>query len=183
MDQTSLNSLLEHNTYGIDNAVRSLTQMQKGLSQPIRTSYEFLNDLTFGGLQKDTVVTIAARASQGKTHMAQVLRRDILQKEDTCLLYYNWEMSWFNLLILEIKKTLDILLSEVLSRPPTSIELEHYKKVADEYRNERFTSVERTLTPDEFEYVTRRYVEKNLDKEHIVIMIDHIGITKGSNKK
>lgn len=177
-----LDNLLEHSTKGINDAVMALDRLQKKISKPIITSYDFLNDLCFGGLQKDMVITFAARPSGGKTYLAQVLRKDILKNDNTCLLYYNWEMSWFNLLILEIKKSLKIPLNEILNRPPTPEELEQYKKIASEYRDDRFTSVERALTPVEFEYVTRKYIETNIDKEHIVVMIDHIGITKGSNK-
>ena len=178
-----LDNLLNKTSLGINDAVRELFRLQKGETFPLTTSYDFLNNLTFGGLQKNWIISIAARPSHGKTFFAQTLRKDILQaNEKACMLYFNWEMSWFNLLVLEIRKALKKPIDYILKNTPTDSELEEMKVIANEYRNERFTSVDTSLTPDEFEYVCRQYILANNHMDHIVIMVDHIGITKGSNK-
>lgn len=181
--ENKLDDLLNNDNRGINEAVIELNKLQKKEISPIRTSFDFLNKLTFGGLQKNLIISILGRPSHGKTFFAQALRKDILSENDNvCLLYFNWEMSWFNLLILEIKKKIKKPLDYILNNPPDNTELEEYKKIAREFRDPRFTSVDDSLTPSEFEYVCEKYIENNFDKEHIVIMIDHIGITKGSNK-
>lgn len=179
-----LDQLLQQEVFEpLNNAIRELSKIQKKEIQPIVTSYDFLNKLNFGGLQKNTIISFLARPSGGKSHLAQVLRKDIMESNtNSCLLYFNWEMSWFNLLILEIKKAINKPLNYILNNKPTEEELEEYKKVTQGLRNKRFTSVDMALTPEEFKYVCEKYIEINSDKDHIVIVIDHIGITKGVNK-
>lgn len=177
-----LDELLNKSNKGIDDAVKELHKLQHGFVKPIKTSLEFLNELTFGGLQKNMIIALSGRPSHSKTFTAHRLRRDIMTNSQASLLYFNWEMSWFNLLILEVKKILKKPLQYILNNPPTEEEIVQMKKVADEFRDSRFTSVDKALTPDEFYYVTEQWILQNIEKDHLVIMIDHIGITKGSNK-
>lgn len=179
-----LDKLLEKNNKGVNKAVRTLYDIQCKNIKSLSTKYEFLNNLCFGGLLPDSVITFLARPSHGKTYFANSIRRDILsdKSRNIGLLYYNWEMSWFNLLLIEAKKKLQKSYKDILNNEPTEEELSVMKEIADEFRDTRFHSIDRSLTPEEFDYVTRKYIEQNLDKDQIFIFIDHIGITKGDNK-
>ena len=66
---------------------------------------------------------------------------------------------------------------------PSPGQLAVMKKTADEFRDPRLTTVDRSLTPQEFDYVCRKYIADNPDLEQIFMVVDHVGITKGQNKQ
>ena len=118
------------------------------------------------------------------TYIASQLKEDILvdKKRDIGLLYFNWEMPTFALLLTQIRKRLMIPLREILNLNPNKEQLAVMKEVADGFRDERLVTVEKSLSPTEFDYVCRKYIEENIEKEQLFIVVDHVGITKGSNK-
>lgn len=185
MENEKLNKLLEHNTKGIDDAVKAIYSLQNKKIIPISVSYGFLNELCLGaGILPNLIISLLARPGQGKTYMAQTIRKDLLADPDKNIgiLYFNWEMPWFSLLLIELKKKLRKSFKDILGIKPTPEEVAQMKEVADALRDPRFTSVDISLDAQEFEYVCRRYIEANLDKEQLYIFIDHIGIGKGKNK-
>lgn len=180
-----LDNLLTNNSSGVNQAVSALHDLQVGNTNPIPVSFEFINELCLGkGVLSNLIISILARPGQGKTYIAQTLRRDLLadKERDIGILYFNWEMPWFSILLVELKKRLKKSFKDILSSKPSTDELKEMKEVADELRDERFTSVDISLSPDEFEYVCRKYIEENIDKEQLYIFVDHIGIGKGKNK-
>ena len=118
------------------------------------------------------------------TYVASQLKEDILadKSRDIGLLYFNWEMPTFALLLTQIRKKLMIPLRDILNLNPNKDQLNAMKQVADQFRDERLTTIEKSLTPTEFDYVCRKYIDENISKEQIFIVVDHVGITKGSNK-
>ena len=118
------------------------------------------------------------------TYVASQLKEDILadKSKDIGLLYFNWEMPTFALLLTQIRKKLMIPLRDILNLNPNKDQLNAMKQVADQFRDERLTTIEKSLTPTEFDYVCRKYIDENISKEQIFIVVDHVGITKGSNK-
>lgn len=185
MNNEKLNKLLEHNTKGIDDAVKAIFNLQNKKIVPIAVSYGFLNELCLGaGILPNLIISLLARPGQGKTYMAQTIRKDLLADPDKNIgiLYFNWEMPWFSLLLIELKKKLKKSFKDILGIKPTPDEIKQMKEVADALRDPRFTSVDISLDAQEFEYVCRQYIEANLDKDQLYIFIDHIGIGKGKNK-
>lgn len=180
-----LDKLLEQNNQSIDDAVKTIYDLQTGKITPIAVSYGFLNELCLGkGILSNLIISILARPGQGKTFVAQILRNDLLADKDKNIgiLYFNWEMPWFSLLLIELKKKLKKSFKDILGNKPTPEELKEMKSVADTLRDSRFTSVDISLSPDEFDYVCRKYIDENIDKDQLYIFIDHIGIGRGKNK-
>jgi hypothetical protein len=180
-----LNKLLDHNNKGVDDAMQSLYDLQEGRVVPIAVSYAFLNELCLGkGILPNLIISLLARPGQGKTFMAQTIRQDLLVDPDrnVGILYFNWEMPWFSLLLIELKKKFKRSFKDILGMNPTEVDKEEMELVADTLRDPRFTSVDISLDAREFEYVCRKYIESNLDKDQLFIFIDHIGIGKGKNK-
>lgn len=179
-----LKNLLEQTTNGIDRAVKTISNFQKGKIKPIKTSYEHLNKICLGGLLPDLIISILGRPGHGKTYIAHTLRNDILGDKDANIgvLLYNWEMSWFALLLVELKKALNKTFKEILAMTPSEEELNIMRKCADEFRDERLTTIENPLDPEEFDFVTREYIEQNIERDQIFVIVDHVGITRGQNK-
>ena len=184
MNQSNLDKLLIQNNEGINNAVKTVSNFQKGKINPIQTSYWFLNMICLGGLLPDLIISILGRPGHGKSFIAHILRNDILadKSRNVGVLLYNWEMSWFALLLVQLKRKLHMSFKEILNLKPNAEEISKMREVADEFRDDRLTTVGTPLTPEEFDYVTRKYIEDNIDKEQIFIIVDHVGITVGSNK-
>lgn len=180
-----LNKLLVKDNRIINDAIRTLNRFQKGDVNPIKTSFDFLNDICLGGLLPNLIISILGRPAHGKTYLASQIKEDILKDttRDIGLLYYNWEMPAFALLLTQLKKKLNKQYVDILYNEPTEQEQPIYKEVAGEFRDDRLITVERSLTPTEFDYVTRKYVSENLHKEQLFVVVDHIGITKGTNKQ
>ena len=98
------------------------------------------------------------------TYIASQLKEDILadKKRDIGLLYFNWEMPTFALLLTQIRKKLMIPLRDILNLNPNKDQLNAMKQVADQFRDERLTTIEKSLTPTEFDYVCRKYIDENI---------------------
>ncbi|MDR1019059.1 MAG: hypothetical protein LBM02_10215 [Lachnospiraceae bacterium] len=184
MSFDKLNELLKDNGVDINDAVKTISNFQSGKIKPIETSLEHLNKATFGGLIPGMVLSIGARPSMGKTHTLHQLKNDILNKKDRniSMLLYNWEMPWFSLILIQLKKALKKSFHEILHNQPTEFELQHYKDVMEKFRDSRLTTVSKPLTPEEWNYLTREWIEKNLDKEILIVAIDHLGIVVGDDK-
>lgn len=184
MNKEQADLLLQENTTDIDNAVNTIGGFQRGEIIPIKTSFSHLNNICLGGLLPNLIIAILARPGHGKTYMAHQLREDILEDNDANigLLLFNWEMPFFALLLVQIKKMLHKSYKDILSQIPTAGESLMIHEVTNKFRDERLTTINKPLTPQEFDTVTRRYIETNLDKDQLFIMVDHAGITKGKNK-
>lgn len=175
--------LLKSNT-GINEAVKSLYAFQQGRNNPIKTEYEFLNDICLGGLLPNLIISILGRPGHGKSYIANQIRQNILsdKEQDIGVLFYNWEMPWFSLLLVQLRKKLKKSFKDILNNAPSDEEITQMSEVANEFRDERLTTIEKTLTPQEFDYVTRKYIEENKHRKQLFIIVDHLGIVKGKNK-
>ena len=182
--ENKLDKLLKKTNKGINDAIKTLDRFQKKDITLVKTSFPFLDDVCLGGLMPNLILAILGRPSHGKTYIASQLKEDILadKKRDIGLLYFNWEMPTFALLLTQIRKRLMIPLREILNLNPNKEQLAVMKEVADGFRDERLVTVEKSLSPTEFDYVCRKYIEENIEKEQLFIVVDHVGITKGSNK-
>lgn len=180
----NIDELLDPSKSSVNNAVRLIHNYQQGKLKPIKTSIDHLNSMLHGGLYPGMIISICARSGSGKTYTAHTLREDILGSHSNVgLLIYNWEMTFFNLLLVEMRKRSNLKYAELLNlKNPTEEQLQMMKDVAESFRNENLTTVSKALNPDEFDKVTRQYIQRNLDKQQLVIIVDHIGITKGSDK-
>ena len=179
-----LDKLLDKNNSGINEAVKAIHNYQNGTFNAIKTSYPFLNELCLGGLLPGIIITILGRPQNGKSYIVQQLREDIMRDKDRNIatLLYNLEMPWFSLLLVQIKKRIGKSFKDILSTIPTEDEIKIMKEITDDFRDDRLTTITTALTPSDWEYTTRAWIEQNLDKDQLFILYDHAGITKGTNK-
>ena len=184
MKLDKINQLLDYSLEGIDRTAKALYRYQQKRIIPIKSGIEHLDIIGLGGLYPDTVVAIGARPSMGKSYTANLIRTNILKdpEEDIGVLLWNLEMPFFTLLMVELKKVLKKSLKEILAAPPTEDEIPLYQQVTDEFRDHRLTKIDETVTADEFYEVTKEYIERNLEKKQLFIVLDHIGIIRGTNK-
>ena len=184
MSKIDFEKLLGQDTKNFDNAVRSLTAIQKGKFPPISTGLDFMDTMMLGGFMRQTITTIAARSGNGKSWLSANLKTNILDSgRDVAVLDFDLEMPEFTNLILALKKELNKPLKEILNNLPTSPEeIEVYKRVAERFRDPRIHRITTTMVPDDFLDVTREFLERNKDKEMAFVFLDHILVLLGENK-
>ena len=184
MDQSKIDRLLEHSVEAVENTFKYLIRLQKKKINPLKSGIPHLDTIGLGGILPDTVISIAARASQGKSYTANIIRINLLKDKDEeiGILLWNLEMPFFTLMMVELRKVLNKSLKAILATPPTESELPFYKKVSDEFKDPRLTKIDETVTPEEWYITTRQYILNNIDKKQLIIILDHIGIIKGANK-
>ena len=184
MNTDKIQSLLTQSVQGINNTVKFLTSLQKKEITPISSGLPHLDLIGLGGMFPDTTIGIVARPGNGKSYTGNSIRTSILKNPDDNLgvLLYNLEMPFFTLLMVELKKVLHKSLKDIISKPPAESEIPLYKQVADEFRDDRLTKIDETMSPEDFYKVTKAYIEANRHRKQLFVIIDHIGIIKGVNK-
>ena len=78
----NLDKLLIRDNRSINDAVKTLSKFQNGEMNPIKTSFEFLNEICLGGLLPNLILAILGRPSHGKTYIASQLKEDILSDKE-----------------------------------------------------------------------------------------------------
>lgn len=185
MNKEKINKLLEHSVENINKTVEFLFSLQKKLNVPISSGIPHLDKIALGGLLPNSILSIVSRSSMGKSYSVNRIRNSILKNKDdnVGVLLWNLEMPFFTLLLVELKKALKKPLRWIVDNPPVEKEdRDIYRKVIKEFKDERFTKIDETVSPEDFYNVTKEYIEKNKYRKQLFIMIDHIGIIKGKNK-
>lgn len=184
MNQEKINRLLEHSVENINETVKFLVALQNKEIQHLSSGMSHLDKVLLGGLFPDLIISIVARAANGKSYTINRIRNAILsdKSQDIGLLFYNLEMPFFTLLLVELKKILKKSLRFIIDNPPSQDDLLLYKEVTDQFRDPRLTKIDETVSPQEFYEVTKAYIERNKHKKQLFILLDHIGIIKGKNK-
>jgi len=186
MTPEQINKLLNHNSEGIDKAVRTLTNFQKKKFIPIKSGLDHLDEVCLGGLLPDLIIGFLSRPGMGKTFTVHTIRQAILrsEKQDISILLWNLEMPFFTLLLVELKKRLKKSYKEILYNQPTKEELPLFKEAAQDFRDPRLTIINIPPTPDEYYTITKAWIDSQilLGKEQLFILVDHTGIVKGINK-
>ena len=62
----NLDELLVRDNRSINDAVKTLSKFQSGEMNPVKTSFEFLNEICLGGLLPNLILAILGRPSHGK---------------------------------------------------------------------------------------------------------------------
>lgn len=184
MNKEELKGLLENSKNEINNAVRFISKFQKGKLKPLKTSMSHYNDAALGGIIPGFVTSIGARPSHGKTYTLHQLKDDILTNggDTTKMLLFNWEMPWFSLILIQIKKFLKKSFKEILLKEPSEEDLGVYKEILEKFRDDRMTTISKALTPEDWGTVVRMYIEMNIDMDLLIIGTDHLGIVVGDDK-
>lgn len=184
MNREELKGLLDNSEKEINKAVRVITKFQKGDLKPLKTSMDHYNNVALGGIIPGLVTSIGARPSHGKTYTLHQLKEDVLTNggDKTKMLLFNWEMPWFSLILIQLKKFIKKSFKEILLYEPSEEDIEIYKKVLEKFRDKRMTTISKALTPDEWGTVVRMYIEMNIDMDLLVIGTDHLGIVVGDDK-
>lgn len=169
----------EGNRESVLKACSQIANIQKGLIPPLKTGIDHLDNFLPAGLNNQ-MVFIGARPSMGKTHMASLIKSNLLNPEvnptqDIALLVLNWEMQLKSLILRDMKKVLNRDMKDILSKEFTEDEKKKVNDALGELLDERVLNFDQTVEGNDFEYLVRQYIRKNEGKE-VILIIDHIHV-------
>ena len=151
----------------------------------LRTRWNKLNRQCMGGIEPNTVYTIAGISGSGKSSMANTLQTDLIDcntEEEVIVLTFSLEMVGFR----QVGRTLSQKLRQTTSTlysSETSLSDELYKKVievSNSLKEYPIYFVDNPITPMQVEQIIKSFYEqyvKNTNK-HFVIIYDHALLTK-----
>lgn len=180
MNKDYIDDIIQNgNKSAVIKACEEIKAIQSGEVMPIKTGIDHLDNNLPSGLNNQWVF-IGSRPSMGKTHMAQLIKKNLLDKSinpniDISILMLNWEMQIKSLILRDMKQALNRGIKDILSKEFTDDEKAKANQSIKEYFNENVLDVDQTLQGDSFRYLVSKYIEKNPNRE-IVVIIDHIHV-------
>ena len=151
----------------------------------LRTRWNKFNKQCMGGIEPNTVYTIAGISGSGKSSMANTLQTDLIDcntEEEVIVLTFSLEMVGFR----QVGRTLSHKLRQTTSTlysSETSLSDELYKRVievSNSLKEYPIYFVDNPITPMQVEQIIKSFYEqyvKNTNK-HFVIIYDHALLTK-----
>lgn len=151
----------------------------------LKTRWKKLNKQCMGGIEPNTVMTIAGISGSGKSSMVNLIQSDIIDlnpKEDIIVLSFSLEMVGFRqvgrMLSNKLRKTTSALYSS-----ETSLDDETFKKVvlvSNQLKEYPIYFVDDPTTPMQVKQIIDEFYEKYVKNttKHFVIVYDHALLTK-----
>ena len=151
----------------------------------LKTRWEKFNKQCMGGIEPNTVYTIAGISGSGKSSFANEISTDIIdlnKGEDIIILVFSLEMVGFR----QVGRTLSSKLRKTTSTlysSETDLDDETFRKVIEVSQSLKeypIYFVDNPTTPMEVEEIIKSFYEKYVKgtNKHFVIMYDHALLTK-----
>ena len=151
----------------------------------LRTRWNKFNRQCMGGIEPNTVYTIAGISGSGKSSMANTLQTDLIDcnpEEEVIVLTFSLEMVGFR----QIGRTLSHKLRQTTSTlysSEMSLSDELYKKVievSNSLKEYPIYFIDVPLTPMQVEQIIKSFYEQHVKdtNKHFVIIYDHALLTK-----
>lgn len=162
----------------VNEAVKEIARFQSGEIKPLRTGIWFLDEICMGGLFPGDIITIGGKSGGGKSYLLQRIERNIFDlnpEAKIALLRMNFEMPVMKLLLNDLKVGTGLKMSDILLKKPENPEI--FKLILDKQRSNNIYHIEIALNAADFFKETESFILDNLDKDNILVSIDHIALT------
>lgn len=183
---------MEQNSYKIrsmrevaNEAVSYIEGRRSGNIVSLKTRWKKLNKQCMGGIEPNTVMTIAGISGSGKSSMVNLIQSDIIDlnpNEDIIVLSFSLEMVGFRqvgrMLSNKLRKTTSTLYSS-----ETGLDDETFKKVvfvSNQLKEYPIYFVDDPTTPMQVKQIIDDFYDKYVKNtsKHFVIVYDHALLTK-----
>ena len=166
-------------------AVSYIEGRRSGNIVSLKTRWKKLNKQCMGGIEPNTVMTIAGISGSGKSSMVNLIQSDIIDlnpKEDIIVLSFSLEMVGFRqvgrMLSNKLRKTTSTLYSS-----ETGLDDETFKKVvfvSNQLKEYPIYFVDDPTTPMQVKQIIDDFYDKYVKNtsKHFVIVYDHALLTK-----
>lgn len=189
MERTSNNRILEykHIKEPTDEILRYIDDRRKGVSKSLATRWKKFNRQCMGGIEPNTIYTIAGVSGSGKSSFVNSLETDLFdlnQRIDFVVLSFNFEMlssrQIGRKLSYKMKRTTNYLYSGGTNDNLSDKEYNEALKHSEKIKNYPIYYVDRPGSIEEIrntiEYFQKWLVPK---KKWLVVILDHTLLTRG----
>lgn len=180
--------MLESIEIAVRNAFKDLKKIQTGERALLKTGAEMI-DCHIKGLLPGDVVVIGGAPSSGKSETLYRMLDDILSLEvnpgsgNYVSLEFSMEMKMLNKLMRKLSRLLGKKKSEILYSEFSEEEKAIVSSYFESLKDERRSVIQSPVTPKQFYSICKEYCTTNIDKDAVVISIDHMLLFSGSDKQ
>jgi len=172
----------------IDESREFISDRMAGKFNYIKTSYNNLNLAFGGGIETNTILTIAAMSSGGKSTLAARICNDACQLNtgrEIVVLNFNFEMLAHKLVGRELCNMMEVSSQELYnSKLPTADKLLLQAKIEEHYKSLEQYDIFYVEEPLSYKTVVKNimyYWDKLCKRQNrtLIVQIDHVGIVLG----
>jgi len=181
---------IKHISKAADEIVEYIDNRRKGITRSLRTKWAKFNHATMGGIEPNTIMTIAGISGSGKSSFVNSLETDIVdynRDQDIIILSFNFEMlssrQVGRKLSYKLTKTTAELYSADSNNEMVSDELfNNIQTEADHIRHYPIYYIDTPCNTDQIHSIIKRFQlsEKTKDK-WLVVILDHTLLTRGKS--
>lgn len=185
MEQSYYNLPIRHISTVTDEAVRYITARKEHTVSSLATRWKKLNSCCMGGIEPNTVYTIAGISGSGKSSVANLIQTDLVDlnpNRDIVILTFSLEMVGFR----QIGRTLSNKLRKTTSYLYSSqqnLDDDTYHRVVDvsnQLKNYPIYFVDNPGSPEQVRQTILMFYERYIkdQNKYFVIIYDHTLLTK-----
>jgi replicative DNA helicase len=189
MEQTSYKAYplkYRHIKDPTEEIVDYIDKRRKGIVRSLRTRWVRFNNICMGGIEPNTIFTIAGISGAGKSSFANSLEVDLFELNPNAnfvVLSFSWEMlsskQVGRKLSYNLRKTTTELYSAIEGKPLSDTDYNKIVKEVETIKKYPIYYVETSGNVDEIRETILKFSENEGKGKWIIIMIDHILLTKG----
>lgn len=179
INEQEIDSLLSGERDEVLEVCQEIAETQSGAVPTIKTGIPHLDNFLVTGVNNQ-MIFIGARPSQGKTHMASAIKRNMLSTEvnpniPLNILNLSWEMQLKSIILREMKNATGKGIKHILNNPLSEDDALKAKYAIAGLRDNRLTTFSHVVQGNMFAYLVEKMLEKNPGQE-LIIVLDHIHI-------
>lgn len=187
MAQISSNPLqTKHISEAADEIVSYMEQRRKGYKFSLRTRWKKFNNSCMGGIEPNTVMTIAGISGSGKSSFVNTLETDLIDlnpSQDIVVLSFNWEMlasrQVGRKLSYKLKKTTSQLYSALDKEALTEDDLIVVNRTIAELKKYPIYYCETPASVEDVKATITYFQETIALDKWLIVILDHTLLTKG----
>lgn len=188
MDKTSSKLIYKHISSASKDIVAYIKHRREGKLESLQTRWKKLNDLCMGGIEPNTIMSIAGISGSGKSSFVNSLETDLFElndRDDFVILSFNFEMlsarQVGRKLSYKLKKTTTELYSGNKTSPLTDKDIVEIERTAEDISKYPIYYVDMPGTVDQIRDTYMAFREEEFARgKWIIVMLDHTLLTRGN---
>lgn len=172
-----------------EHALAEIGKSISGEYAPLRTRYEHFNEISFGGIARQKIITIGGLSSFGKSHVLRTIETDIFDedlnpgsRENVVLVKCDFEMTKQEYILAKVKELTGASYKTLLYDSPTEEIRKAFNKVRKELSSDYIYETFDTFSPDAFYEEVKPLLDKLKHKKQIVLTIDNGNLIEGEDE-